>query len=81
MTALAKNAQCGQSGTEINRVTNYFPVGFSTAPQGKPTPGTAMGPKTCDYTGHSPNGEPTPIILLNGHSINPTPNDLSLYID
>lgn len=39
---------------------------------------TIIVSKTFGYKVISPKGESTTIILLNGHSIKPTPNDLSL---
>lgn len=54
MTGLAKHARCCHSGPKITRVSNHFPMGFSTAPQEKLTPGTITGPRTCDYTGEIP---------------------------
>lgn len=68
------------SGTNVMRVTNYFLIlckAHSTTQNPHLAPLTH--PRTCSQIGHRLQGEPNPIILLNGHSIKPTPDLLSPY--
>lgn len=66
------------SGTNVTRVTNYFLIlckAHSTTQNPHLAPLTH--PRTWTQIGHRLQGGPNPIILLNGHSIKPTPVLLS----
>ena len=74
---LARHPYQLKRGTSIVVIINHFLIGFEVCSTSwSPYLAPLSRPRTCDYTGLGPRGEPTSVIPLMRNNIKQIPNDL-----